>query len=34
MAFSADTGPDWSFDVFDQPIDLALCEASMDVRDE
>ncbi len=34
MAFSADTGPDWSFDAFDQPIDLALCEASMDARDE
>jgi ribonuclease BN (tRNA processing enzyme) len=28
MAYSADTGPGWSFTAFDAPIDLALCEAT------
>lgn len=28
LAYSADTGPGWSFEAFDAPIDLALCEAS------
>lgn len=29
FAFSADTGPGWSFTSFGRPIDLALCEATM-----
>jgi ribonuclease BN (tRNA processing enzyme) len=28
LAYSADTGPGWSFSAFGQPIDLALCEAT------
>jgi ribonuclease BN (tRNA processing enzyme) len=29
IAYSADTGPGWSFERFGPPIDLALCEASL-----
>lgn len=29
IAYSADTGPGWSFASFDRPIDLAVCEATM-----
>lgn len=28
LAYSADTGPGWSFEVFGVPVDLALCEAT------
>jgi len=34
LAFSADTGPRWSFADFGQPINLALCEATLTVEDE
>jgi ribonuclease BN (tRNA processing enzyme) len=30
LAYSADTGPDWSFERLGPGIDLALCEASLD----
>ncbi len=29
LAYSADTGPDWGFDRFGAPVDLALCEATL-----
>ena len=29
VAYSADTGPGWSFTSFDRPVDLAICEATM-----
>ncbi|MGH9244718.1 MAG: MBL fold metallo-hydrolase [Acidimicrobiales bacterium] len=29
LAYSADTGPGWSFERFGAPIDLALCEATL-----
>jgi ribonuclease BN (tRNA processing enzyme) len=29
LAYSADTGPQWSFKRFDQPIDMALCEGTL-----
>ena len=29
FAFSADTGPDWGFERFDEPIDLAVCESTV-----
>jgi ribonuclease BN (tRNA processing enzyme) len=28
LAYSADTGPGWSFAAFDEPVDLALCEST------
>ena len=28
LAYSADTGPGWSFEAFGHPVDLALCEAT------
>jgi ribonuclease BN (tRNA processing enzyme) len=34
MAFSADTGPAWSFDRFGPGINLALCEATLDEAHE
>ncbi len=34
MAYSADTGPGWSFAAFGAPIDLAICEASHLAADE
>ena len=34
LAYSADTGPDFSFAAFDAPIDLALCEATMRNEEE
>ena len=29
LAYSADTGPGWSFAAFGQPVDVALCEATL-----
>lgn len=34
VAYSADTGPQWSFDRFAAPIDLAICEASLPPHEE
>ena len=34
LAYSADTGPGWSFDRFGAPIDLALCEATLGPEDD
>jgi ribonuclease BN (tRNA processing enzyme) len=34
LAYSADTGPAWSFERFAAPIDLALCEATLTVAAE
>jgi ribonuclease BN (tRNA processing enzyme) len=34
LAYSADTGPGWSFAAFAEPVDLALCEATGLARDE
>jgi ribonuclease BN (tRNA processing enzyme) len=34
LAYSADTGPGWSFAAFGEPIDLAICEATHDAGRE
>ncbi len=34
LAYSADTGPGWSFEAFGPGIDLALCEATVPVSEE
>lgn len=34
VAYSADTGPGWSFDAFGDPVTVALCEASLATGDE
>jgi len=34
IAYSADTGPGWSFESFGAPIDLAVCEATMTTAEE
>ncbi|HEX7276428.1 MAG TPA: MBL fold metallo-hydrolase [Acidimicrobiales bacterium] len=34
LAYSADTGPGWSFEAFGPGIDLALCEATVPISEE
>jgi ribonuclease BN (tRNA processing enzyme) len=34
LAYSADTGPGWSFAAFGEPVDLALCEATILAADQ